>query len=69
MQITFHASDKLPDDVAAALVPGDQGTSLLLNEDATAEELAEALTAIVRQWASAEWMYIGSVDRHLRAIS
>lgn len=70
MRITFHTSDKLPDDVAATLVSGDRASSLLLNVGASTEDVAAALTEIATQWADDAWIYVGSVsaEPRLRAL-
>lgn len=70
MRITFSTSPDLPADVAAALVPGEFASTLILNEGATAREVASALTSLMQQWVDETWIYVGRVEevRHLRAL-
>lgn len=59
VNISFHVIDSLPDDAAAGLMVGEREGHLYLRRDATADQLAEALTQIVTEWAESDWMYIG----------
>ena len=70
MRVRYHASDKLPSDVAAALVSGECASSLLLNVNASVEDIAAALDEIVGGWVRDEWMHVGDVvlPRQLRAL-
>lgn len=68
MKIAF-ASLPLPREVAVARVPGERECTLLLNEDASMAEVAEALTDLVAEWAAESWIYVGGVvGPHLRAV-
>lgn len=59
VDVSFHAIDSLPDDAAAGMMLGVKAGHLYIRRGATADEVAEALTEIVTEWARDDWMYIG----------
>lgn len=63
--------DPLPDGAAVGLLAGRHEAIFYLRDDATAADIAEALTELVSPWVQQSWLYVGAVPeaaRPLRAV-
>ena len=69
MRVQYAASADLPRDVAVALVEGQHESTVLIAEDATGREIAEALQEVLGDgWMPSSWIYVGACGPRLRAV-
>ena len=59
--IRVHATDALPEDVAAVGIPGASEVVVLISTRATPQDIAAALDDVLGRTLGTSWLYVGPV--------